>query len=239
MEKKEIKQVILSNDPHIHTRSVLFDEDKEEIKKKNKKQFITCQAATLTVLYTDGTAVNLFADKGYVFDGATIPFGIGKILALVIFVVAALTDLLDGKIARKYNLVTNLGKFLDPIADKILTSTVLFMLIADGTIPAPWGVIVVTIIIAREFMVSALRLLAASKGTVLAADIWGKAKTMVQMIAFPVCMLIPFLGEIAAFGWIVSTFKIAGWVMIGVATVLTVISGVNYIVKNKDCFKEN
>ena len=78
MEKKEIKQVILSNDPHIHTRSVLFDEDKEEIKKKNKKQFITCQAATLTVLYEDGTAVNLFADKGYVFDGATIPFGIGK-----------------------------------------------------------------------------------------------------------------------------------------------------------------
>ena len=69
MEKKEIKQVILSNDPHIHTRSVLFDEDKEEIKKKNKKQFITCQAATLTVLYEDGTAVNLFADKGYVFDG--------------------------------------------------------------------------------------------------------------------------------------------------------------------------
>lgn len=168
-----------------------------------------------------------------------IPHGIGKILALVIFIVAALTDLLDGKIARKYNIVTNLGKFLDPIADKILTSTVLFMLIADGTIPAPWGVIVVTIIIAREFMVSALRLLAASKGTVLAADIWGKAKTMVQMIAIPVCMLIPFLAEIAAVSWLVLTFQIVGWVMIGVATVLTVISGVNYIVKNKNCFKEN
>ena len=168
-----------------------------------------------------------------------IPHGIGKILALVIFIIAALTDLLDGHIARKHNLVTNLGKFLDPIADKILTSTVLFMLMADGTIPAPWGVIIVTIIIAREFMVSALRLLAASKGTVLAADIWGKAKTMVQMIAIPVCMLIPFLVEIAAVSWLVLTFQIVGWVMIGVATVLTVISGVNYIVKNKNCFKEN
>ena len=168
-----------------------------------------------------------------------IPYGIGKIVALVIFIVAALTDLLDGKIARKYNLVTNLGKFLDPIADKILTSTVLFMLMADGTIPAPWGVIVVSIIIAREFMVSALRLLAASKGTVLAADIWGKAKTMVQMIAIPVCMLIPFVVELGAAYWLILTIQIAGWVLIGVATALTVISGANYLIKNKDCFKES
>lgn len=167
-----------------------------------------------------------------------IPHGIGKIVALAIFVIAALTDLIDGKIARKYNLVTNLGKFLDPIADKILTSAVLFMIIADGTIPAPWGVIVVSIIIAREFMVSALRLQAASKGTVLAADIWGKAKTMIQMIAIPVCMLIPFVVEIGAVGWLVLTIKILGWALLGVATVLTVISGVNYVVKNRDCFKE-
>lgn len=167
-----------------------------------------------------------------------IPHGIGKIVALAIFVIAALTDLIDGKIARKYNLVTNLGKFLDPIADKILTSAVLFMIIADGTIPAPWGVIVVSIIIAREFMVSALRLQAASKGTVLAADIWGKAKTMVQMIAIPVCMLIPFVVEICAVVWLVLTIKILGWALLGVATVLTVISGVNYVVRNRDCFKE-
>jgi len=168
-----------------------------------------------------------------------IPFGIGKIVALVIFIIAALTDLLDGQIARKNNLVTNLGKFLDPIADKILTSAVLFMLIADGTIPAPWGVVVVSIIIAREFMVSALRLLAASKGTVLAADIWGKAKTMVQMIAIPVCMIIPFVLELGAVSWLVLTIQIMGWALIGVATLLTVISGVNYIVKNRDCFKDN
>lgn len=169
-----------------------------------------------------------------------IPHGIGKIVALVVFIVAALTDLLDGKIARKHNLVTNLGKFLDPIADKILTATALFMLMADGTIPAPYGVIAVTIIIAREFMVSALRLIAASQGTVLAADIWGKAKTMVQMIAIPICMLIPFL-KIVAGGvkWLVWTVSIVGWVALGVATVLTIVSGVNYLVKNRQCFKDS
>lgn len=170
-----------------------------------------------------------------------IPHGIGKILALVIFIVAALTDLLDGKIARKYNLVTNFGKFLDPIADKILTSAVLFMIIVDGTIPAPWGVIIVTIIISREFMVSALRLIAASKGTVLAADIWGKAKTMVQMIALPVCILLAYFLTCGfdIVNWFIITLKVLSYVSLGLATVLTVISGVNYIVKNKDCFKEN
>ncbi|MBR1987449.1 MAG: CDP-diacylglycerol--glycerol-3-phosphate 3-phosphatidyltransferase [Clostridia bacterium] len=170
-----------------------------------------------------------------------IPHGIGKIVALVIFIVAALTDMLDGKIARKHNLITNFGKFLDPIADKILTSAVLFMIIVDGTIPAPWGVIIVTIIISREFMVSALRLIAASKGTVLAADIWGKAKTMVQMIALPICMLLAYFltcgFDIA--NWFIIVLKVLSYTTLGVATLLTVISGVNYIVKNKDCFKEN
>ena len=169
-----------------------------------------------------------------------IPYGIGKIVALVIFIIAALTDLLDGKIARKHNLVTNLGKFLDPIADKILTASVLFMIMADGTIPAPYGVIIVTIIIAREFMVSALRLIAASQGTVLAADIWGKAKTMVQMIAIPICMLIPFLVELGGVAsWLILTVQIVGWTAIGVATVLTIVSGVNYLVKNINCFKDS
>ena len=169
-----------------------------------------------------------------------IPFGIGKIVALVIFIAAALTDLLDGKIARKHNLVTDLGKFLDPIADKILTATALFLLMADGTIPAPWGVIIVTIIIAREFMVSALRLIAASQGTVLAADIWGKAKTMVQMIAIPVCMMVPFLQVVVAgVEWLILTVSIIGWVAIGAATVLTIISGCNYLIKNINCFKNS
>ncbi len=170
-----------------------------------------------------------------------IPYGIGKLVAIAIFIIAALTDLLDGKIARKYNLVTNFGKFLDPIADKLLTSTVLFLIVADHTIPAPWGVIVVTIIIAREFIVSALRLLASNKGIVLAADIWGKAKTMVQMIALPVCMLFSYL---LTCGFnvpdlLTDIFAIVSYILLAVATILTVISGVNYLVKNKDCFKED
>ena len=112
-----------------------------------------------------------------------IPYGIGKLVALVIFIVAALTDLLDGKIARKRNIVTNFGKFLDPIADKILTSTVLLLIIADGTIPNPWGAIIVTIIIAREFMVSALRQLAASKNKIISADYFGKFKAVLQFFS--------------------------------------------------------
>ena len=169
-----------------------------------------------------------------------IPFGIGKIVALLIFIAAALTDLFDGKIARKYNLVTDFGKFLDPIADKLLTSTAFFLLIVGELpiIPNPWGVIVVTIIIAREFLVSALRLIAASKGIVLAADIWGKSKTFVQMIALPVCMLIPIFFELNVAMELILTVQVVGWVAIGAATVLTIVSGVNYLVKNKNCFKE-
>ena len=166
-----------------------------------------------------------------------IPFGIGKIVALVIFIAAALTDMLDGRIARKHNLVTNLGKFLDPIADKILTATVFFLILADGTLPAPWGVIIVSIIIAREFMVSALRQIAASKGIVLAADKWGKIKTIVQMVALPTCMLLSYLVTInsgLSFG-----FAIASYILIGLAAVLTVVSGINYLIKNKACFKDN
>ncbi len=169
-----------------------------------------------------------------------IPHSIGKIIALVLFILAALTDLLDGKIARSRNLVTNLGKFLDPIADKILTSAVLFLIIADGTIPPPWGAIVATIIIAREFMVSALRLLVASKGTVLAADMWGKAKTMVQMISLPICVFLSFLLTcgFGVVGWVVLTFKVLAYSTLGIATLLTVLSGANYIIKNRSCFKE-
>lgn len=76
--EKEIKKVILSNDPHIHTRSILFDENETIIDDKNKKQFVTCRDATLTIIYKDNTKIKLFAPKGYKFDGATIPFGIGK-----------------------------------------------------------------------------------------------------------------------------------------------------------------
>lgn len=161
-----------------------------------------------------------------------IPYG--KIVALVLFVLAAFTDFLDGKIARKYNLVTDFGKFLDPIADKLLVASVLFMIAIDGTIPNPWGVIVVTIIMSRELIVDAFRLIACTKGIVLAADIWGKAKTMVQCWTMPLCILLAFFEQCTKIGGAgLITYQVICYVLIGLSTVLTVISGVNYIVKNK------
>ena len=162
-----------------------------------------------------------------------IPFG--KIIALALFVIAAATDFLDGYIARKYNLVTDLGKFLDPIADKLLVITTLIMIVVDGTIPAPWGLIVLTIIISRELIIDAFRLIASTKGIIMAADIFGKAKTMVQCWTMPLCILLSFLSGVTkvqgSLG--LDIFAIVCYVLIGLSTVLTVISGVNYIVKNK------
>ena len=158
----------------------------------------------------------------------------GKIIALVLFVIAAATDFLDGYLARKNNQITDLGKFLDPIADKLLVASVLFMIAVDGTIPAPWGVIVVTIIMSRELIIDAFRLIACTKGIVLAADIWGKAKTMVQCWTMPLCMLLAFIEQCTkASGTGLLTFQVICYILIGLSTVLTVISGVNYFVKNK------
>ena len=168
-----------------------------------------------------------------------IPYGIGKIVAIVLFILAAITDMLDGRIARKNNLITDLGKFLDPIADKLLTSTAFLLIAIDGTIPAPWGVIVVAIIVAREYAVSALRQIAATKGIVLAADKWGKLKTVVQMVALPFAMLVSYLAVCGfASATIVTTFAIISYVLIGLATLLTILSGIHYLVKNRQCFKD-
>lgn len=161
-----------------------------------------------------------------------IPYG--KIISLVLFIIAALTDFLDGYLARKNNQVTDFGKFLDPIADKLLVASVLFMIAIDGTIPNPWGVIVVTIIISRELIVDAFRLIACTKGIVLAADIWGKAKTMVQCWTMPLCILLAFFEQCTKVGGAgLLTFQIVCYVLVGLSTLLTVISGVNYFVKNK------
>lgn len=161
-----------------------------------------------------------------------IPYG--KLIALGLFVIAAATDFLDGYIARKYNLVTDFGKFLDPIADKLLVASVLFMIAIDGTIPNPWGVIVVSLIMGRELIIDAFRLIACTKGLVLAADIIGKAKTMVQCWTMPLCILLAFFEQCTKVGGAgLLTFQVICYVLIGLSTVLTVISGVNYIVKNK------
>lgn len=143
-------------------------------------------------------------------------------IALAIFIIASLTDLLDGKIARKYNLVTNFGKFMDPLADKLLVCAALICLIEIGRIPS----VFVIIIISREFIISGFRLVAADNGVVIAASYWGKFKTTFQMIM--VCLMIANIPQI----WLLT--EIVMWI----AVALTVISLVDYLWKNKDVMKE-
>lgn len=147
---------------------------------------------------------------------------VDKWIALTIFIVASLTDLLDGHIARKYHLVTNFGKFMDPLADKLLVCSALICLIELDRIPS-WMVIV---IIAREFVISGFRLIASDNGVVIAASYWGKFKTTFQMIA--VCLMI---ADIATLSFVTS---IVTWI----AVILTVVSLVDYLIKNKDVMKE-
>ena len=180
------------------------------------------------------------ANKLTVMRVCTIPFFVlfmeidclgrwGNFIAVLLFIMASITDALDGHIARKYNLVTNFGKFMDPLADKLLVSAALICLV--GRIPA-WIVIV---IISRELIIDAFRLIASTKGIVMAADIFGKAKTMVQCWTMPLCILLAFLNGVTKVQGTLGLdiFAIVCYVLIGLSTVLTVISGVNYIVKNK------
>lgn len=147
---------------------------------------------------------------------------VDKWIALAIFIVASLTDLLDGKIARKYNLVTNFGKFMDPLADKLLVCSALICLVELSRVPA-WMVIV---IIAREFIISGFRLVASDNGVVIAASYWGKFKTTFQIIM--ICLMIADLEALQLVTVIVT------WV----AVILTVVSLVDYLVKNKDVMKD-
>ena len=140
-----------------------------------------------------------------------------KWIALVIFCVASLTDMLDGKIARARGLVTNFGKFMDPLADKLLVCSAMICLIPLGKLTA-WFVI---IIIAREFIISGFRLVASDNGIVIAASYWGKFKTVSQM--FMVIVMIMDLGGV---------FDVIGTVLMWAALILTIVSLIDYIAKN-------
>lgn len=147
-----------------------------------------------------------------------------KYIAVAIFIIASLTDMLDGKIARKYNLVTNFGKFMDPLADKLLVCSAMICLVATGQL-ASW---IVIIIISREFIISGFRLIAADNGIVIAASYWGKFKTVFQML-----MIIVLILDIQNAG-----FQVLGVILTYVALILTVVSLIDYIVKNKQVLKE-
>lgn len=149
--------------------------------------------------------------------------GADKYVAAAIFIIASITDMLDGKIARKYHLVTNFGKFMDPMADKLLVCSALICL---TTIIPKWIVIV---IISRELIISGFRTIAADNGVVIAASYWGKIKTVCQMV-----MIIWLIFDLK-----IPFYGVIGQVLIYVSLILTVISLADYIIKNKDVLKDS
>ena len=157
----------------------------------------------------------------------------GNLIVLIIFLVASFTDFLDGYLARKNNLVTTFGKFLDPIADKLLVLSALIMLVEQGIIPA-W---IPIIIAAREFIVSGIRMLAAGEGNVIAASWLGKVKTVSQMVAIALAFLstntfMQFIDGTLAGGALVLNILMSAGMLISVIT--TIYSGVDYFIKSKD-----
>ncbi len=162
----------------------------------------------------------------------------GMLVAAGVFILASLTDAADGKIARKYNLITDLGKFLDSLADKILVISIMLGFIALGRLSA-WAVM---IIILREFAVSGLRMIAAAKGEVIAAKMIGKIKTVTQMVALIYLMFEPLLMKITGSGFDgyplrVCAVTVIGDVLFGICVIMTIVSGVDYLIKGKQYLK--
>ena len=145
-----------------------------------------------------------------------------RYICLAIFVVASITDWFDGHLARKNNLVTNFGKFMDPLADKLFVCSAMICLVEMGRIPA-WIVIV---IISREFIISGFRLIASDNGRVIAASYWGKFKTTFQMVM--ICLMIANFPQL----------QILTDIIMWIALILTVVSLIDYLVKNKDVMKD-
>ena len=169
---------------------------------------------TLRVIMIPFFVVFMLADMGRT----------GDYIALALFCLASLTDFFDGYLARKNHLVTNFGKFMDPLADKLLVGSAAICLIEMGRIPA-W---VVVILISREFIISGFRLVAAEKGVTIAASYWGKVKTVVQMI-MSILLIIHFEHPV---------FRIINPIFIYAAVLLTIISLVDYIYKNREVMKD-
>lgn len=174
-----------------------------------------------------------------------LPFTAHYFVALTVFGIACLTDLLDGKIARKYGLVTNLGKFLDPIADKVLvlTALVIFLTKPDAMLAntGEVGLIVmgcgISVILAREIIIGGFRMVAASAGIVIAADIFGKYKTVTQDISIVVLIIGAGVGELIDHisACIISYVGLGFFVL---SVILTIISGINYLYKNREVLKK-
>ena len=163
----------------------------------------------------------------------------------IVFIIAAFTDMLDGKIARKCNLVTDLGKFLDPIADKLLNDAMMIFLLVPqayaweqrrDSLMLTILLICVVLMIARDLIVDALRLVAVKKNIVIAANIFGKAKTVLQMIAIPMLLLNDWPFSYFDHNW-PQALQISNWFFY-IATAMSIISGVIYVYQNRNVFKE-
>ena len=161
-----------------------------------------------------------------------------KWISLLLFIIASLTDLLDGKIARKYNIVTNFGKFMDPLADKLLVCSALIGLTEIGLVPAGATII----IIGREFIISGFRLIAAERGIVIAASPWGKAKTVVQMAMVIIMLFFTnnyFCGLSEQLHFDFMKLIVIGDIAIWLSVILSIISLLDYLIKNKNVMKED
>lgn len=168
--------------------------------------------------------------------GVTMPSVFGVIsleyfISACLFLIASFSDFLDGYIARKYNLVTTYGKFMDPIADKLLVNTVLIIMAVrePGLVPA----VVAIVMIARDLLVDALRQVASAKGVILAANIWGKLKTVIQMVALTMALLVDWPFSLLNLPVSITT------IVCYVAGVVSLISGIVYFAKNLHVFKDN
>ena len=149
--------------------------------------------------------------------------------ALALFGLASLTDALDGVIARKYGLVTNFGALMDPLADKLLVMAAMLCFLAVGLV----HVAVVIALLSREFLVTSIRLVAVGKGNVIAADMWGKLKTVIQMIWILFGLLLLWLGAVEGWSAVVAPYWLVFNVLTWLALAFTVFSGFNYLVRNR------
>ena len=169
-----------------------------------------------------------------------IPFPLHNLAALVLFAVASITDLFDGKIARERNLVTDFGKFADPLADKILVLAAMLCFVQNGLCDC----VAVIIVLIREFAVTSIRLIAAAKGEVVAANIWGKVKTVTQMTAIIAILIMQSALDVMTLAnadipeLLPGIFFCAGELLIWISTIFAIISGVIYIKENRKFIEE-
>lgn len=150
-------------------------------------------------------------------------------VATAIYIVASITDFFDGRVARKYNMVSNFGKFIDPIADKVLVISAFMLIIGNGSIPTVYAIVGIIIIVVREFIIAGLRQCGAVAGKAISADMFGKVKTFVQDITAPILMMMPVL-----VGLVGEWCLFVGYISFGISVLLTIMSGFNYIIVNKD-----